>query len=105
MVNPDDVPGSEPPDVLVAEMVLLDPAVVTVTECDARTPAVNAEVVPEPDEIVVFSEDTSAVPVKFVTVGPPASLAVIFTANDDPAVCVPISPPPASSTVNDDSGP
>ncbi len=104
-VNPDDVPVSEPPVVLVAERVLLDPAVVTVTECDPRTPAENAEVVPEPDEIVVFNEDTSAVPVKFVTVRPPESLAVIFTANDDPAVCVPMEPPPAASTVNDESGP
>ena len=104
MVNPDDVPVSEPL-VLVAERVLLNPAVVTVTECAARTPAENAEVMPEPDEIVVFNDDTSAVPVKFVTVRPPESLAVIFTANDDPAVCVPISPPPAASTVNDDRTP
>lgn len=104
-LNPDDVPVSEPPDVRVADRVLFDPAVMTVTECDARTPDANAAVVPEPDEIVVFDDDTSTVPVKFATVRPPASLAVIFTANDDPAVCDPIAPPPAASTVNDASGP
>jgi len=79
--------------------------VVTVTECEVRTPDANAAVVPEPDEIVVFDDDTSTVPVKFATVRPPASLAVIFTANDDPAVCDPIAPPPAASTVNDANGP
>lgn len=103
--NPDEVPVSEPPDVRVADRVLFDPAVVTVTECEARTPDTNASVVPEPEEIVVFDDDTSTVPVKFATVRPPASLAVILTANDDPAVCAPIAPPPAASTVNDANGP
>ena len=104
-VNPDDVPVSEPPDVRVAERVLFGPAVVTVTECEARTPDANAAVVPEPEETVVFDDDTSTIPLKFVTVRPPASLAVIFTANDDPAVCAPIAPPPTASTVNDANGP
>jgi len=73
-------------------------------ECEDSTPDVNAAVVPLPAE----KRDVdviSTVPVKFVTVRPPESWAVILTLNDVPAVCVPSAPPPVVVTANCDSAP
>src|SRR5881396_3665139 len=67
-----------------------------VTLCEASTPAVNAAVVPPADSVPV--DVMVAVPVNPVTVLLFASRAVILMLNGVPAVCVPMAPPPATST-------
>ncbi len=81
------VPLWAPPVVRVAVIVKL-PVLEMVTACEARTPFVNAAVVPEPAESVPV-EVMSTVPVKPVTVLLVASRAVIRTLKLVPAVCVP----------------
>jgi hypothetical protein len=71
MVNEADVPVSVLL-VFVAATVWEEPARIRVIECEANTPAVNADVVPLPAEKSDV-EVTSAVPVKFSTVRLPAS--------------------------------
>src|SRR5213593_1896667 len=79
-------------------MVFPAPASVTVTLCDASTPAANAlDVVGLIVPAVVLR---LAVPVNPVTVLLLASCAVIVMLNGVPAVCVPMLPPPAASTRN-----
>jgi hypothetical protein len=82
--------------VRVAVIVKL-PVLETVTPCEARTPFVNAAVVPAPAESGPV-EVTSTVPVNPVTVLLPASRATTRTLKLVPAVCVPTGPPPAAST-------
>src|SRR5438093_4068964 len=79
-------------------MVFPAPASVTVTLCDASTPAANAlDVVGLIDPAVVLR---LAVPVNPVTVLLLASCAVIVMLNAVPAVCGPLIAPPAASTSN-----
>ena len=71
-----------------------------VTACEASTPFVNAAVVPEPEESVPVDVMLTVLPapVKLVTVLLLASRAVMRTLKLEPAVWVPIAPPPAAST-------
>lgn len=85
-VNAADVPASEPPDVRVAVTVCDDPARVSVMAWELRTPAVKAAVVVDVSEEKRDVDVRVAVPVKFVTVRPPESCAVILTLKDVPAV-------------------
>ena len=79
-------------------MVFPAPASVTVTLCDASTPAANAlDVVGLIDPAVVLR---LAVPVNPVTVLLLASCAVSMMLKAVPAVCVPMLPLPAASTRN-----
>ena len=104
-VNAADVPASEPPDVRVAVTVCDDPARVNVTSCDDSTPAVNADVVVDVPDENSDVDVRSTVPVKFVTVRPPESCAVILTLNAVPAVWVPSAAPPVVVTANCDRAP
>jgi hypothetical protein len=96
IVKAADVPVSVLP-VLVAVTVCDEPARISVSEVDARTPAVNADVVPLPalnSEVDV----RSTVPVKLSTVRLPESCAVTMTLKEVPAVCVPTAEPPVVVT-------
>jgi hypothetical protein len=89
------VPVSLDP-VFVAVIVKL-PVLEIVTLCEANTPAVNAAVVPLPEESVPV-EVMFTVPVNPVTVLLFASRAVTLIVNAFPAICVAIAPPPEPST-------
>jgi hypothetical protein len=84
------------PPVLVAVIVYV-PTLEIVIECEARTPAVNAKVVPPPDDIVPV-EVMFTVPEKPVATFPSTSNAVMVILKGTPAVWVPIFPPPNAAT-------
>src|SRR5215210_4601381 len=90
------VPDSVPPVVRVA-VIVNEPVLEILTAREASTPALNAGVVPPPEESVPV-ELRSAVPVKPLTVLLFASRAVSLTLKLVPAVCVAMFPPPAAST-------
>ena len=83
--------------VLVAVIVELAPDWLSVIALLFNTPAVKAAEVPPPAPIVRL-EVTSTVPVKAVTVFPNTSWAVIWVLKLEPAVRLPMFPPPWAST-------
>jgi hypothetical protein len=91
------VPVSEPPG-LVAVMVLLVPALVSVTNWLDNTPELNAPLVRGAPASPPVADVRTTVPLKLVTVLLVASRAVILILNGVPADWVPIFPPPIDST-------
>ncbi len=71
-----------------------------VTLWDANTPLLNVAVVPLPADSVPVEVISTVfpAPVKAVTVLLLESLAVTWILNGEPAVCVPMAPPPCAST-------
>jgi hypothetical protein len=82
--------------VLVAVIVKL-PESEIVTPWEERIPPVKLAEVPLPADSVPV-EVTSTVPIKFVTVFPRESRAIICILKAAPAVWVPMLPPPTDST-------
>jgi len=103
MVNAAESPVALPP-VSVAVTVCDEPARISVTACEARTPELKADVVPLPAENSDV-EVMSTVPANDVTVRLPESCAVTFTLNDVPAVCVLSAEPSVAVTAKWSSAP
>src|SRR5687768_4019107 len=100
MMKAADEPDCPPP----VAVIVCEPDVLSVMECEGNPPLTKAALGPAPAPMTL--DDVSVtLPMKAVCVLPKASIAVIPTLKGPPAVCVAIGPPPTACTLKLASAP